>query len=182
MILPTNTTCQATAGIVKPHMVFPKNASQHAADLAMLENHEEFYDHIAQKKIDCIRVDGASDENPGHYEVQFLWTERHLEQKKVCTLVSTKCSGSSYLNCLELQNGCLAISHSNLFIPSTLHGSNFNPHDGGIDYEKLEKNLTTAADVYISKCNGAPCGESSIILIKGNKNDLAKKYQERRHF
>lgn len=180
MILPTNTTCQATAGIVKPHMVFPKNASQHTADLAMLENHEEFYDHIAQKKIDCIRVDGASDENPGHDEVQFLWTERHLEQKKVCTLVSTRCSGSSYLNRVELQNGCLAISHSNLFIPSTLHGSNFNPHDGGIDYEKLEKNLTTAADVYISKCNGAPCGESSIILIKGNKNDLAKKYQERR--
>ena len=74
----------------------------------------------------------------------------------------------------------MAISHSNLFIPSTLHGSNFNPHDGGIDNEKLEKNLTTAADVYTSKCNGAPCGESSIILIKGNKNDLAKKYQERR--
>ena len=68
MILPTKTTCQATAGVVKPHMVFPKNASQHAADLAVLENHGDFKDQIAQKKIDCIRVDGASDENPGHDE------------------------------------------------------------------------------------------------------------------
>lgn len=42
MILPAKTTCQATAGVVKPHMVFPKNASQHAADLAMLENHGDF--------------------------------------------------------------------------------------------------------------------------------------------
>lgn len=70
--------------------------------------------------------------------------------------------------------------HTNLFIPSTLHGSNFNLHDGGIDYERLEKNLTSAADVYIGKCNGSPCGESSIILLKGNQDDLAKKYQERR--
>ena len=116
MILPTKTICQATAGVVKPHMVFPKNASQHAADLAMLENHGDFKDQIAQKKIDCIRVDGASDENPGHDEVQFLWTERHLEKKKVCTLVTTRCSGSSYLNRVEMQNGCLAISHSNLFL------------------------------------------------------------------
>lgn len=102
MILPANTTSQAAAGIVEPYKVFPKNASQHAADLAMLENHEEFSDHIAQKKIDCIRVDGASDDNPGHDELQFLWAERHLEQKKVCTLVTTRCSGSSYLNRVEL--------------------------------------------------------------------------------
>ena len=98
----------------------------------------------------------------------------------MCTLVTTRCNGSSYLNRVELQNGCLAISHANLFIPSNLHGSNFNPHDGGIDYEKLEENLTTAANVYISKCNGAPCGGSSITLLKGNKDDLAEKYQERR--
>ena len=64
-------------------------------------------------------------------------------------------SGRSYLNRVELQNVCLAISHSNLFIPSTLHGSNFNSHDGGVNYEKLEKILTTAADVYISYCKGA---------------------------
>ena len=72
------------------------------------------------------------------------------------------------------------ISHSNLFIPSTLQRSNFNPQDGGIDYETLEKNLTSAADVYISKCDGAPCGESTIVLMKGNQDDLAKKFQERR--
>lgn len=75
--------------------------------------------------------------------------------EKVCKLMTTRCSGRSYLNRVELQSGCLAISHSNLFISLTLHGSNFNPHDGGVDYEKLEKILTTVADVYISKCNGA---------------------------
>ena len=32
-------------------------------------------------------------------------------------------SGGFYLNRVELQNGCLALGHANLFIPSTLGGS-----------------------------------------------------------
>lgn len=175
----TKTTPQYSAGIVKAHIVYPKDPSQHAADVVMLENEQEFKPCLKNKPIDCIRVDGAADEGPSHKEVQFMWTERHLEQEKVCTLVTTRCSGSSYLNRVELQNGCLSVAHGNIFIPSTIHGSNFGK-SGSIDYEKLERNLDAATDVYISKCNNAPFGNSSIRLFKGNRNDLARNYKSRR--
>ena len=35
------------------------------------------------KEINCIRVDGATDEGPGHELVQYWWTEWHFWQKKV---------------------------------------------------------------------------------------------------
>ena len=59
----------------------------------------------ASKSIDCIWVDGAHDEGPSHEEVQYYWTERHLLKNEVAALVTTRSSGSSYLNCVELQNG-----------------------------------------------------------------------------
>ena len=40
------------------------------------------------KQIDCVRVDGACDEGPGH-EVQFWWTLCHLEAHKFATLVTS---------------------------------------------------------------------------------------------
>ena len=79
---------------------------------------------------------------------------------------------------MELQNGCLAVAHANTYIPSTLHGSNFS-ESGELDYQKLENNLMTAA-VYISRCDRAPFANSMIHLIKGSKNDLSNKFQERR--
>ena len=75
------------------------------------------------KLIECIRVDGGNDEGPSHEEVQFFWTARHIEIPTVTTLVTTRSSGSSYFNRVELQNGCMALAHTNLFIPSTLAGS-----------------------------------------------------------
>ena len=159
-------------------MLYPKDPSQHAADIAMLENDLDFKSCLNNKPIDCIRVDGAGDEGSVHAEVQFLWTERHLKQEKVCTLVTTRSSGSSYLNRVELQNGCLAVAHSNIFIPSTIHGSNF-ARSGAIDYDRLEQNLESATDVYISKCNNAAFGESTIKLLKGSRDDLAKNYKNR---
>lgn len=170
LILETETTAQFAAGVVKPHVVFSKNPAQHAADIEYLEQKEELKPCISNKVIDCIRVDGATDEGVSHHEVQFMWTERHLAKGKVCTLVTSRSSGSSYLNRVELQNGCLAVAHSNLFISSTIHGSDFNS-SGGIDYDKLEHNLQTAADVYISRCGKAPFGNSKITLFKGFKND-----------
>ena len=74
------------------------------------------------KEIDCIRVDGATDEGPSHELVQYWWTEWYLHIEKVATLVTSRSSGSSYLNRVELQNGCLSLGHSNTFIPSTLGG------------------------------------------------------------
>lgn len=84
------------------------------------------------KSIDCVRVDGASDEGPSHEEVQFWWTVWHLKHEKVATLVTTRCSGCSFLNRVELQNGCLSRGHSNTFIPSTLAGSCVDPKTGNI--------------------------------------------------
>ena len=85
-----------------------------------------------QKMIECIRVDGASDEGPSHEEVQFYWTECHLERNLYATIVIVRCSGSNYLNRVELQNDCLALGHANLFIPSTLSGSNVDPTTGRV--------------------------------------------------
>ena len=85
-----------------------------------------------RKPIDCVRVDGAMDEGPSHNEVQFFWTERHIAMRKVATLVTTRSSGSSYLNRVELQNGCLAHGHSNTFIPSTIAGSCIDSTTGQI--------------------------------------------------
>ena len=82
----TKITPELCAGVVKATAVYPKNPTQHAADLRMLENCESmaqaFINPIAKtpKQIECIRVDGASDKGPSHEEVQFLWTERHFEK------------------------------------------------------------------------------------------------------
>ena len=67
----TSTSPQLAAGI-KPHIVFPKNPAQRAADLAMLQKKEKFKESLDNKAIDCIRVDSASDEAPSHHEVQFI--------------------------------------------------------------------------------------------------------------
>lgn len=82
-------------------------------------------------------------------------------------MVTSRSSGSSYLNRVELQNGCLAKAHSNLFIPSTLKGSCFNSDTGALDNEKLRKNLEAATDVYINHCNESPCGDTVIRLLRG---------------
>lgn len=168
----TKTTPELTAGVVKASAVYPKNPSQHAADIEMLETTAELGsaflhpDSGDRKMIECIRVDGASDEGPGHEEVQYWWTTRHLSKGYFATVVTARSSGQSYLNRVELQNGCLALGHANLFIPSTLNGTNMGS-SGKVDCEKLHNNLNLAMDVYISRVDGSPCGTSSIKLYKG---------------
>ena len=73
---------------------------------------------------------------------------------------------------MELQNGCLAIAQSNLFIPSTLCWSNFN--ESGLDEPKLEENLLAATDVLIDRVSGAPCGESEITLVQGARDEVSQ--------
>ena len=65
-------------GVVKAaSSIHPKNPCQHSGDLTMLERLEELQlvflhpDTGAPKSIDCVRVDGASDEGPSHEEVQY---------------------------------------------------------------------------------------------------------------
>ena len=78
----TKTTPEQCAGVVKASFNFPKNPAQHSADLDMLEETEELKGAFInpssgqQRSIECIRVDGAGDENPSHEEVQFWWTLR----------------------------------------------------------------------------------------------------------
>ena len=169
----TENTEEMCAGIVKSSGIFPKNPAQHACDLQMLQHTTEFSSMFVnpvtgeQKMIECIRVDGASDEGPSHEEVQFYWTERHLERNLYATIVSARCSGSSYLNRVELQNGCLALGHANLFIPSTLSGSNMDPRTGRVNLEQYKKNMDLATEVYINRVNDSPCGGTAIKLYKG---------------
>ena len=175
----TNTTAEVCAGVVKATGVYPKNPTQHMCDLEMLEKVPEIQPVFEPlKSIECIRVDGAGDEGPSHEEVQFLWTERHLKKGSIATLVTTRSSGSSYLNRVELQNGCLALAHSNLFIPSTLAGSSFSTETGKLDQKKYTRNMDLAMDVYISRTNGCPCGDSVIHMFKGA--DSSQKQEERK--
>jgi hypothetical protein len=120
------------------------------------------------KPIDCIRVDGAGDEGPSHEAVQYFWTDWHMNNSKVATLVTTRCSGSSYLNRVELQNGCLSLGHANTFIPSTMAGCNLDPETGNIDQAKLKENLNLAITAYVSRVNGCPCGDTNIQLFRGS--------------
>ena len=100
-----------------------KSPSQHMADLVMLEKRQELAHLFGRKEVEFVRVDGASDEDPSHVEVQYLWTERHFLKNTLVTMVSSRSSGDSFLNRVELQNSHLARRHSNTFIPSTLHGA-----------------------------------------------------------
>jgi len=80
------------------------------------------------------------------------------------TLISSHSSGSNYLNRVELQNRCLALGHTNLFIPSTFVGSVFNPDTGEIDDSFLHKNMELAMSVYINCINKSPCSSTVIHL------------------
>ena len=96
------TTPELTAGVVKASGVYPKNPAQHAADIEMLEATAELGnaflhpDSGDRKAIECIRVDGASDEGPSHEEVQYWWTARHLSKGYYATVVTARSSGQSY--------------------------------------------------------------------------------------
>ena len=169
----TDTTPEVCVGVVKASGTYPKNPAQHACDIAMLESKQELK-HVftnlsseAPKQIECVRVDGACDEGPGHDEVQFWWTLRHMEKRKLATLVTTRSSGSSYLNRVELQNRCLSRGHANLFIPSTLGGSCIDPLTGHINKELLSRNHHLAIETYISRVDKCPCGDGEISLYKG---------------
>ena len=96
----TETTKELCAGVVKASGVFPKKKAQHSSDIEMLESIKElkpaFFNPTngARKCIECVHVDGASDEGPSHTEVQFFWTLRHYTKRYYATLVTARSSGS----------------------------------------------------------------------------------------
>ena len=165
-------------GMVKNHFSFRKNPSQHAADFKFLKTTQEFKNDSTNKPVDCIRVDGATDERPSILEVQFLWTEVHLVEEKICTCLAARNSGGSFLNRVELVNGCIARAHSNIFIPCTLNGSDFN--EDGLNKKKLKENLEAATEVYIDIVQDAPFGKTTIKFFKGANDENATYLQKRR--
>ena len=175
----TKTTAEICMGVVKTPALFSKNSAQHLAYLEAISNNEysksAFINPTTDKRkdIECIRVDGGYDEGPSHLETQYWWTLHHLNSGSHALLVSSRNSGASFRNRVELQNGCLALAHSNLFIPSTLHGSCTG--ETALNEDVLRKNLESAIDLYISRVDGAPCASTQIHLIKGADS---KTYQE----
>ena len=139
----------------------------------MLESIEELHPVFVNlatqqpKSVECVRVDGATDEGPSHAEVQYWWTQRHIHKESLATLVTTRSSGSSYLNRVELQNDCLSLGHSNTFIPSTLRGSCTDPETGALNESVLKENLSLGISAYINRVSGCPCGETTIQLYRG---------------
>lgn len=103
--------------------MLPKNPDQHACDIEMLEQTPQIGPKFVnpftkqRKPIKCVRVDGGFDDGPSHEEVHYLWTVCHLEKGYVTTLISACNSGTSYLNCVEPQNGCLGLGHANFSLP-----------------------------------------------------------------
>ena len=174
LFMETETTPTGCIGVVKAHFNYPKCPPQHMADLEMLEHDNDTNVYLKDKMIDCIRVDGAVDEGPTHVEIQFLWGERHFKYGKVCTLITTRESGGSCLNKVELMNGCISKAHANLFIPSTLMGSNKN--EKGLDECKITENMEVATNVYIDHVHGAPCLGTKLVMKKGAKeSDLVNR-------
>lgn len=176
----TQTTRELCAGVVKAQKKFPKNPAQHYADLLMLQEAPDLSPAFINmqtgepKLIECIRVDGASDEGPSHEEAQFWWTLHHMEGKKLIIMLSSRSSGASNLNRVKLQNGCLSLGHANLFIPSTLRGSCTDPSTGGVNEEKLRANLDLATDIYISRTNGCPCGDKYSVIQRSRLKQVPR--------
>lgn len=172
----TKNTGEMCAGVVKAIPIHAKNPAQHAKDIEDIES-QDFQpvfrnsETLLRKSVECIRVDGGNDEGPSHEEVQFFWTMRHMEKRSKALLITTRESGSSNKNRVELQNGCLALAHSNLFIPSTLNGPVLS-ESGKIDDTRLKQNLDSAIDIYISRVDQAPCGDACIQLFKGTDNSV----------
>jgi hypothetical protein len=125
-----------------------------------LKTTPEFKDFFLGKNIDCIHVDDASDEWPSVLEVQFICTEFHFTEAKICTCVTARNSGGSFLNRVELVNGCIARAHSNVFIPSTLNGSIFS--SDGLDQGKLKEK---GIKLHKGLCNGTTscCSEEKFF-------------------
>ena len=149
----TNNTGELCGGVVKAVPLHYKNPAQHLADLEMLENEAHFEPAFVakdrkKKQIECMRTDSGADEAPCYDEVQFWWTKRHFDKPTIVKLVTSRQSGGSNLNHVELQNECQVKARCGVFI-------------------RLCQNLSDSIDVYISRVQGATCGDAKIFHCKG---------------
>ena len=123
----TSTTEEVCVGVIKAHKVHQKPsptcfghwASKGSWNIIAVFTNVETGD---LKSIECVRIDGAADEGPSHEEVQFWRTARHIAKCRQVTLVTTRSSGSSYLNRVELLNRCRTLDMSALSFHLLLRG------------------------------------------------------------
>lgn len=122
----TSTTEEVSVGVVKALKVHQKNSPTCCEHwTSKVEILQQVFTNVETgdlKSIECVRIDGAADDGPSHEEVQFWWTARQIVKCRQITLVTTRSSGSSYLNREELQNGCLSFGHASTFIHLLLQG------------------------------------------------------------
>lgn len=79
--------------------------------------------------------------------------------------MSTRNSGASCFNLVELQNGVTGRAHANLFIPSSLTGS--AETELGYSEEKHQENMEAAIAVYLDRVQDVPFGSAVIRMFKG---------------
>ncbi|CAB3997220.1 Hypothetical predicted protein [Paramuricea clavata] len=169
----TNDEGELCAGVVKGAVIHSKNPAQHAADLEMIEEKEQFQTKFKNqqtglpKELECIPVDSGSDEAPCFEQVQFWWAKRHFVKPTRMHLVTSRHSGGSNLNRVELQNGCEVKARTNLLVPMTLNGLNCD-ESGKTDNVKLKKNISDAINVHNSRVDQASCGDTEINLFRGS--------------
>ena len=65
-------------GVVKASVLHEKSLVQHSADLSVVEQMDVMASTFSNKEIECVRVDGATDEGPSHAEVHYTFL--HLLQ------------------------------------------------------------------------------------------------------
>ena len=108
--------------------------------------------------------------------VQFMWTKRRIKHCQLSAMLTTKIAGGSYLNKVELQNGRLALGHSNIYTTPTTYGTNFTNRK--LEEAKLHQNIKVSIRVYTSQINGVSCGSKPIHLTRGSNDELSKRQLE----
>ena len=102
-----------------------------------------------------------------------------LHEGREFTLVTTRNSGASCFNLVELQNGVVGLAHANLIIPFTLCGS-AETESGKISKERLQENMKAALQVYLDRVNEVPFGSSVIKMYRSATDQQAAQMKQER--
>lgn len=126
-------------GQVSPQVVInQKSPTQHVSELYSLKEKLEMASCFEGSVLIASGLMVGLTKVPVHVEVQFRWTEWHLQQQKKFTIVTRRSSGSSCCNPVELQNGVIGRAHVNLFIPSTMQPETVNDASRDKLWENME--------------------------------------------
>ena len=127
-------TIEEQCAVFKGAKIYPKNQTEHVLISKCCQMLQNLVNPSTgnPKRLECVCVNGATDEGPSHDEVKFWWAARHLKR---VTMVTSRSSRTvvwpwhtqicSYLQpCLDLPSGEL-------------------------DMDRVRNNLELATSVYI---------------------------------